>query len=37
MLKETVAAVKALGTNAFAIQGDLTKVPNVTKLQQNWS
>jgi len=30
--EETVAAVKAQGTNAFAIQGDLTKVANVTKL-----
>jgi NAD(P)-dependent dehydrogenase (short-subunit alcohol dehydrogenase family) len=30
--EETVAAVKAQGTNAFAIQGDLTKVVNVTKL-----
>jgi len=30
--EETVAAVKAQGTNAFAIQADLTKVANVTKL-----
>lgn len=30
--EETVAAVKALGANAFAIQADLTKVANVTKV-----
>lgn len=30
--EETVAAVKALGANAFAIQGDLTKVAENTKL-----
>ncbi|WP_410211773.1 SDR family oxidoreductase [Aquirhabdus sp.] len=30
--EETVAAVKALGSNAIAVQGDLTQVANVTKL-----
>jgi NAD(P)-dependent dehydrogenase (short-subunit alcohol dehydrogenase family) len=30
--EKTVAAVKALGANAFAFQADLTKVANVTKL-----
>jgi NAD(P)-dependent dehydrogenase (short-subunit alcohol dehydrogenase family) len=30
--ENTVAAVKALGANAFAIQADLTKVANVTKV-----
>lgn len=30
--EKTVAAVKELGCDAFAIQGDLTKVENVTKL-----
>lgn len=30
--EKTVAEVKALGTDAFAIQGDLTKVENVVKL-----